>query len=79
MNRIETAVTAAVENNEVNGEAIAPIATVAAVVVGTLLVGAAVGCAEGRCHLEADAVMHYSDDVEGMSVGDLLQSRREAL
>lgn len=81
MNRIETAVATAAERLALESDpALAPIATVAiaAVVGGAFLAGAAVGCAEGRCSLEAES-MKYVGDVDGMSVGDLLQSRREAL
>ncbi len=42
-----------------------------------ILVGAAVGCAEGHCHL-TDATMNYTGERE-ISVGELLQARNDAL
>jgi hypothetical protein len=86
MNRIETAVTAAVENEAVEaGSAIAPIATVVAVSVsvGVTVTDATVtgGCyhVAGSTQKPVLECMRYVGDVEGMSAGDLLRIRRAAL
>lgn len=81
MNRIERAVTAAVENNAVEaGTAIAPYAT--AVVVSGVCTDATVtgGCiyVAGSTQRPVLECLHPADDIDGMSAADLLRSRREA-
>jgi len=83
MNRIETAVSKGAEDlvplETVNG--ISPALTPALfVVLGGLAVAFAVGCAEGHCAQNpGEAIIPCTSDMDQMSVGDLLQARRQAI
>jgi hypothetical protein len=82
MNRIERAVTAAVESEAVAaGSATAPIATVVVAQVTSTDATVTGGCiyVAGSTQRPVLECLRHVADVEGMSAARLLQSRREAL
>lgn len=80
MNQIETAVARAegtMEPLEAHSSYAPVLTPVLVAATAGLIVGAAVGCAEGHCHL-SDTALNYTGEHE-ISVGELLQARTEAL
>lgn len=83
MNHIESAVTrAATELAPLEAiQGFSPVLTpVLVAATAGLLVGGAVGCAEGHCAQDpGNEAVHFTGEIAGMSVGDLLQARHDAL
>lgn len=83
MNRLETAVTEGAKGmaplESVTG--MSPALTPAFfVITAGLLVAGAVGCAEGHCAQNpGEPIISAADGMDEMSVGDLLQARRQAI